>query len=262
MFLLLSVNIAKSQTDTAETPFKFYINAGAFFPETETQFQADGEHGVGTLIFLEHFLNADKNPFVFTANAWLKVTKRSSFTLRYFHYLTEGHIETSESQITIRDSVISLGAKIDSRWTIDYLGLNYNYSIFARPTWNAGLSFGIRTTLFDFVLDYETPNRSGSYDAQFPIPVALLGLFIDGYMTPKLRGTYSFEMFRLTISGLSGLVYENRFGLEYYFLKNMGAGFSFNQFLYRIDDVPLNDNFNGHVSYNLSGLQLNLHARF
>jgi hypothetical protein len=240
----------------------FYINAGAFFPETETQFQADGEHGIGTLIFVEHFLNADKNPFVFTANAWLKVTKRSSFTLRYFHYVTTGHIESSESQITIRDSVIYLGATIDSRWTMDYAGLNYNYSIFAKPTWNAGLSFGLRTAFFNFLLDYETPNRSGSYDAQFPIPVALLGLFIDGYMMPNLRGTYSFEMFRLSINNLSGLVYENRFGLEYYFLKNLGAGFSFNQFLYKIDEVPLNDSFNGHVSYNLSGLQLNLHARF
>lgn len=262
ILIFANVRLAKAQTDSAEKEYKIYINAGAFFPEVETRIQADGEHGLGTVIFVENFLNADKNPFVFTANGYWKITKRSSVNARFFHYTTTGHIETSQSQITIRDSVIQIGAQIDSRLTMNYFGLTYDFSVFAKPTWNAGLSLGLRSSFFDFNLDYQTLDHSGNYSENITIPIILWGLFIDGYLTPHLRGTYTFEMFQLTVKDISGLVYENRFGLEYYFLKNIGAGFSYNQISYRINDVPLNKVFNGLISYNLSGLQLNLHARF
>src|SRR5262245_40326478 len=155
--ILLNVHVAQSQPDSAKT-YKFYLNAGAYFPETETKFQANSNHGVGTLIFIEHLLNTTSHPFVFSANAYWKITKRSSLSARYFHYQVKGTVESSDSQITIRDTVINLGAELDSKWTNNYFGLTYNFSVFAKPTWNAGLSAGLRSTVFNFNLDYKLPN--------------------------------------------------------------------------------------------------------
>ena len=111
-------------------------------------------------------------------------------------------------------------------------------------------------------LEYGVNNQNGEYEKSIAIPIVLWGFFAEGYMTPRLRGIYTFEMFKLSVEGISGLVYENRFGLEYYFLKNLGAGISYNQILYRIQDIPFSDRFDGDIGYALSGIQLNLHARF
>jgi hypothetical protein len=249
-------------SDTASFTPKLYVNAGVYFPESATTFQVNGSNGLGTLIFVEQFLHVDRSPLVFTANAFYKITRRSVLSARYFYYNVKGNFELAENDIKIRDTVISIGANLKTDWTNNYFGLNYNYAIFSKPQWSSGLSLGLRTSMIKIKLDYAVQNKTGEYSSSIAIPIILWGLFAEGYMAPRLRGSYSFEMFRLSLNGISGLVYENRFGLEYYFLKHLGIGLSYNQILYRIKEVPFDDRFDGNISYTLSGMQLNLHARF
>jgi hypothetical protein len=251
-----------ASSDTASFTPKLYVNAGLYFPESTTTFQVNGTNGLGTLIFVEQFLHVDRSPLVFTANLLYKITRRSIVSARFFNYNVKGNFEVSENNIQIRDTMISLGANLKTKWTNNYFGLNYNYAIFSKPKWSSGLSFGMRMSMIKIKLDYDVQNKTGEYASSLAIPIVLWGLFAEGYMAPKLRGSYSFEMFKLSVNGISGLVYENRFGLEYYFLKNLGVGFSYNQILYKINEIPFNDRFDGDISYSLSGMQLNLHARF
>jgi len=248
--------------DTTGRRYKFYVNAGVYFPETSTVLQINGKHGIGTVIYVEDLLHLDPHPIVFTANMLWKISRRSILNVRYFHYSAEGNFEDIQNQIKIRDTVISVGANLHTRWTNDYFGLNYNYAIFAKKDWSAGLSLGTRHSILSLKMNYELNSMSGEYKTSLTVPIILWGLFAEGYMAPRLRGSYSFEMFRLSVGGISGLIYENRFALEYYFIKNLGLGFSFNQILYKIDDVPFSDNFDWHIRYSLNGIQLNLHARF
>ena len=261
-FVMCCNEIIALPSDTVGISPKVYVNAGVYFPESTTTFQVNGSNGLGTLIFVEDFLHMDRHPFVFTLNALYKITKRSIVSARFFHYNVKGNFEISENEIKIRDTVISIGASLKTNWTNNYFGLNYNYAIFSKKDWTAGLSLGLRTSTVNVKLNYALNNNSGEYKSSIAIPVILWGLFVDGYMTPRLRGTYTFEMFDLSINSISALVYENRFGLEYYFLKNLGVGISYNEILYRIKELPFNDRFKGNISYSLSGLQLNLHARF
>jgi len=260
--LLFNFHFAKAESQDT-TRYKLYVNGGVYFPESTTTLQINGRHGLGSVIYIEDLLHVDRHPVVFSANVLWKITKRSIVNVRYFHYNVKGEFGNSENSITIRDTVITIGAKLNTRWSHNYFGLNYNFAIFSHKDWSAGLSLGLRTSFTNFKLTYEMNNgNTGEYKTSFPIPIILWGLFADGYLAPRLRGSYSFEMFRLSIDGLSGLVYENRFGLEYYFIPNLGLGFSYNQILYKIDEIPFSDSFNGQISTDLNGIQLNLHARF
>jgi len=262
ILLIVSSGFAVGGTsDSTKVSPKLYVNAGVYFPESTTTFRVDGQNGLGTLIFVEEFLHMERHPLVFTANLIYKASRRSIISARYFYYHATGEFKISED-LTIRDTVINVGAYLKSDWTNNYFGLNYNYAIFSKKEWSAGLSLGLRASMLKIKLEYGTNTKSGEYKTSLPLPIALWGLFVEGYMAPRLRGSYSFEMFRLSMGGIGGLVYENRFGLEYYFLKNLGAGISYNQILYRINEIPFNDRFDGNVSYSLNGLQLNLHARF
>jgi hypothetical protein len=251
-----------SPADTTSHRYKIYMNAGVYFPETTTTFQFNGNHGLGTLIYVEDLLHLDRHPLLITANMFWKITKRSGVSARFFHYSVDGNFEGLDREITIQDTVINVGAKINTHWSNDYFGLNYNYAVFSKNDWSAGLSVGLRNSSLKIKLDYELNNSSGEYSESLNVPIILGGLFAEGYLAPRLRGSYSFEMFRLSLDGISGLVYENRFALEYYIIKNLGLGFSYNQILYKINDVPFSDRFDGTISYVLNGIQLNLHARF
>jgi hypothetical protein len=252
----------KVQKDSTRSQYKLYINAGAYFPEATTTIQINGQHGLGSVISVEDLLHVDRHPVVFSANLLWKITRRSTLSARYFHYQVTGEFGNSEHQFTIRDTVVDIGATLKTKLTHNYFGLNYNYAVFSQKQWSAGLSLGLRTSITAIKLNYEVQGKSGEYKNSLPIPIILWGLFTEGYMAPRLRGTYSFEMFRLSINGISGLVYENRFGLEYYIIKNVGIGFSYNQIFYKLKEIPFSDRLDGEFSYNLSGLQLNLHARF
>lgn len=253
----------KVKNDSLDFRYKYYASIGGFFPFTSTSIQLNPEDkGFGTIISLEDMFNIDENPSLINAGAYARISKHSSFNANYFYLSRNGHVGETDREIQIGDTSISVGAELNIASKVSYFGLTYNYLFIAKPDWHAGLNFGVRAIHFDLDLDYKALSKTGSYSSEITIPIVLYGLNVQGYMLPSLKGSYVFEMFRLSVNGISGLVYESRLSLEYYLLENLGLGFSYNNILYNINEIPFSETFEGNIKYNMGGVAFYLTARF
>jgi hypothetical protein len=269
IFALLISSIGKAQDslkvkeDSLDFRYKYYASLGGFFPFTNSTIQLNPkDRGFGTIISLEDMFNMDENPSLVNAGAYTRISKHSTLNASYFYMSRSGHIGGTDREIQIGDTSVSVGAELNITSKLSYFGLTYNYLFIAKPDWHAGLSFGVRALHFDLDLNYRLQSETGSYSSDLTVPIALLGLNAQGFMLPRLRGSYSFEMFRLSVNSVSGVVYENRFSLEYFLLENLGVGFGYNNILYNVNEIPFSKSFEGNIKYNISGVAFYLTGRF
>jgi hypothetical protein len=252
---------AKSKSKTGKIQ-RFYIQLGGFFPLVTTNLRIDGGDGrVGTDIGLEETLGLSQNPSVFKIEGIYQMTKRSAFKAVYFR-MNRKKTWIIDRQVTIADTTFDIGANIDYYFNTQYFALNYRYSLIAKKDWQAGLTFGLRWLDFQTGFKLVTDSINKEVNAGIGVPAALLGLHISGNMLPRLTGRYDFEVFKLSISGIDAIVYENKLSLEYYFTKNLGIGGAFNSAIYAAKDMPLSKNFNGSIRYSLIGLSAFAAFRF
>lgn len=263
-FLLVSsffVNAQQDSTvttpkDTTEKIQRFNISLGGFFPLVTTAVRFNSESGaIGTDIHLEEALGLTSHPKVFRLDGIYQMTKRSSFKATYFQ-MNRKQTWVLDKDITIRDTTFNIGLTLDYKFNMQYFGLNYMYSPIVNKNFRAGLSVGLRYLYFDAEFKAEGNKINKSAGGGVGVPVMLFGLNASGNILPKLIGRYDFQIFQLSVQGISALVYENRLALEYYFTKNIGIGGSYNTVLYNVQQVPLSTNFKGEVKYSINGLSL------
>jgi hypothetical protein len=248
--------------DSLDFKFRYYGYLGGFFPFVNSSIQIDpGDGGLGAILSFEDLLNLNENPSVIKAGVRARATRRSFFNFNYFKIRREGLVEL-DRDIQVGDTVIHAGASLSTKLESSYFGLTCGYALIVKPDWHTSISFGIRAVEFKTDFNYSLLSSSGSYSSSTLIPVALIGINIGGYMLPRLYGHYSFETFRLSINGIGIQVYESRLGLEYYVLKNLGAGFGYSNIMYSVKEIPFNDTFDGKISYNLTGISFYLTSRF
>jgi hypothetical protein len=254
----------KSNEDSLDFAYKYYVRGGGFFPLVSSTIQINPTNsGIGAIINMEDFLHLSSSPSLFSAEGTTRITKRSMFIVNFFKMNRHGHIETTDRELQIGDTTLEIGAQMNTDLSLNYMGLTYNYLFFAKPNWHAGVDAGVRFLNFSAEFDYTTNGgREGAYATSFTVPVLLFGVNIQGYLLPKLKGNYAFDMFRLSVNGVAASIYESRLGVEYYFLKNFGVGFGYSSILYDISELPLLDNFNGNINYSISGVSTYMTIRF
>lgn len=248
--------------DSTDYRYKYYIASGAYFPNVTTEIRLDSQVGLGTVLSLENSFGFPDKPVLFRIDADARITKRSSITAQFF-LMNRNSEKVLDREIVIRDTVIETGATIKSKVNNTFYGITYHYDAFRKPMINAGFDAGLRLTVFDMGFYFKRLNgEENATNISLPIPVILLGFHTNGYFTPRLRGGYRFDFFRLNIEGVQGSVFENKFLLEYYFIKNLSIGVAYNSIIYNLDDFPVSDNFTGKVNFQISGMECYLSARF
>ena len=71
---------------------------------------------------------------------------------------------TIDRDINIADTTLHVGAKLSSYFNTQLLSFSYKYNIFARETWNAGISFGIRFLRIKTAFELTSNNVNKSID--------------------------------------------------------------------------------------------------
>lgn len=240
----------------------FYVSFGVFRPNVATIFQVNGNKGPGAYLSLEQNTGFDANPILYRTSASVSFKKHSAVELNYVQ-LNRSQSWEVDREIKIFDSVFDIGAKLDLYVNTSFVSATYKYSIFRKPTWDFGLSAGIRYLQINMGLQAETNNYSGLGETAFiPAPAPVLGVFGSGFMTPHFRGVYEFNYFTVSVNGIRGSVIDSRAALEYYFIKNLGLGGSITFLNYILKEAPISDNFDGSFRYSLNGFSLYLTARF
>ncbi|MDI1354558.1 MAG: hypothetical protein PSX36_06555 [bacterium] len=256
--------IASGQKN-ADSLFKphAYLYFSGYVPEITTSIRFDSKTAhIGTVVSLENSLNFDENPKLWRADGYIRAGKRSAFALTFLS-INRNRSWTLERDLKFRDTTFTTGANAKMYFNTNYWGLSYRYSIFSKPTWSAGLSFGLRILTVKTGITAES-KLFGSYssNSQLVVPAALVGFHGAAYLWKRLQFRYTWEFLRLNVEGIKIYVFDNNFALEYFILKNVGLGASYSEVSYRINEIPFSEEFSGQIEYTVSGFSLFLAARF
>ncbi|HQV00237.1 MAG: hypothetical protein JNK61_10110 [Bacteroidia bacterium] len=263
-FVFVSPAYAQETKHASHKPVgdRYVLHAGIFRPYVATSLQINNQYTPGTIISLEDDLGFEDRPWLFKVDGYAAITKRSAFKLTYTN-LNRKSAWDIDRDINIFDTTFHVGANLDVFFNTTFLSLSYKYNIFTKPTWDAGAAFGIRFLRIKTGAKLETNNFS-KFDESVAIaaPAPVFGLYGNAYLNEQLMFRCSFDYFSVSIKGIRGFVIDNNLSLEYYFIKNLGVGAAVNFLAFRIDDLPIGENFDGQIKYNLSGFSLFLAAKF
>jgi hypothetical protein len=240
---------------------RIYANTGVFRPNLTTSLRIDSRSGLGTDISLEDDFNFESSLSVFYAQAVIRAKQRSQFVLSFTNINRSSDLEISED-ITIADTTFYLGATLNLQFDVNYYAFTWRYAFFNKANWNAGLSIGLRAAQFGFKADATANGAEYGVSESITAPAILFGLHGSGYLTERLLGRYSFEFFDLNVAGFDINVLETRASLEYFIIENVGLGVAYSTSAYRVSDFPLNNNLDGRVLFDFSGINIFLSARF
>lgn len=240
---------------------RVYANTGVFRPNLTTSLRIDSRSGLGTSVSLEDDFNFESSLSVFYAQAMVRAKQRSQFLLSYTNINRTSSLEIDQD-ITIADTTFYLGAELNLRFDVNYYAFTWRYAFFNKANWNAGLSVGLRAAEFKFEADAVANGAGYGVSESVIAPAILFGLHGSGYLTERLLGRYSFEFFSLDVDGFDVNVLETRASLEYFIIENVGLGVAYSTSSYRVGDFPLNNNLDGRVLFEFSGVNLFLSARF
>ncbi len=240
---------------------KFYISAGAYFPEITTTIRVDSESGLGTEIGLENDFKLNNNLSVFQVEGMVRLKEKSQLVLGYTN-MKRGNSFQFDQDVNFGDTTFYAGANAELNFDVYYYALTWRYSFFNKPNWNAGLSLGARVMQFKARLDAAINSKEYSQSFSVAAPALLVGVHGAAYLTPNLLGRYSLEYFQVSFSGIDINIIETDVSLQYFFLDNLSIGGGYSTNSYKVNEVPLSDNFSGKVLFAFSGFNLFLSARF
>lgn len=267
LIALITTNFLFAQ-DTVKTDSKerfknqYYLTFGAFRPTVATTLQVNGAKGPGVILSLEDNLGFNEHPWLLRADATANFTKRSGVTATFVQLNRKQDWE-ADRDITIFDTTFSTGSKLGIYFNTLFFAASYKYNIFSHENWEAGLSVGIRYLQVKTGVSFESENFSDYAESvTIPAPVPVFGIHGSAFMTERLRAKYNFDYFTIEISGIQGGVLDNRFALEYYFIKNLGIGANVSFLSYKVEEMPLAEDFEGQIKYSMSGFAFYLTAKF
>ncbi len=212
---------------------KYTLALGGFFPRVDTSFTLDPPGGGGTTIDGEDDLGLDKD----SASAWVNFNwrffPRHQLQLEWFNLKRDGSTSASES-FTIFDTVVGVGASLDSTFDFNLGRLTYGYSIMRSDKFDLSFLIGAHIATIDASVTASgnvtvdgTPILSGtvsksSNSKTFPLPH--IGGSMDYKFTPKLTGKLNLLAFYLDVGSFSGSLIEADAYLGYQLTKHFGLG--------------------------------------
>ncbi|MCU0415556.1 MAG: hypothetical protein MUE33_00090 [Cytophagaceae bacterium] len=262
VFLLSISSYAMDSLKRKQMPdYRYYISVSSFFTNSNTTVRLDGR-ALGTYLSLENDFLLQRNSTDFRSDVSAFVSPRSQLAFTYFSINRNQKAEINRD-FYIKDSLIEIGATLITKFNVSYIAATYRYSIFRQKNWCLGFSSGLRLLGLNFGFEaLEYGESKFKFSERFLLPVALIGIHGQAYITPRLLGKYSFEIFGLQIQGIKGVVLDQHVSLDYFIFKNVSLGLAYSTIKYQLTDYPIKEFIDGEVSYVIVGASLSLQARF
>ena len=229
-------------------------------PSVSTEIRVDSKTlGTGTVLYPEKELGLNASPKIFRLDAIAGTGSQFAVSYMNIHRSGNGFIERD---IIFGDSVYQAGGNTSAYFNTQIYGGAWRFAIINKSNWTAGFSFGLRWMQVSTGIKFQSAELQYSDDEKLGVPAPLLGLHGSVYITPRLLGRLSLEYFRINSGSLHAKAADHRFSVEYYFLKNIGAGVSYSKIDYEVNKFPLNNEFSGGINYSLKGFTVFAALRF
>ena len=212
---------------------RFNITAGTLLADLDTTAAVGVEGLLGSYIRLEDNLAIEQYQTTFRLGGFWRFgsTGRQAITFGYVGIDRSG-VRTLEEEITFQGVTYRADGTLETDFTVGTLSAGYRYSFVNTGRTEAGFTAGL--SVYDFSLgltgeiEVTQPGRqiyetaAAKEDILAPLPT--VGMFLNYGITPKLILRLHAAFLTLNVGDYSGRVTDSGFALEYYFIKNLGAG--------------------------------------
>jgi hypothetical protein len=211
---------------------RFWLGAGAFFPQTNTQAQLSSNRtGVGATVDFEQSLDLERSKTVPALVGRWRLGERWRVDAEYFQ-LNRSSERRIDRQIEWGDQVFPVNAEVSTKFDFSDLRLSLGYSFFRRADKELGVGLGLHVASYDVSLS--TANfGSESEDVLAPLPV--LSFYSQFALTEHWAVGARLDRFSLSYDKYDGSLTSLALDLLYQPFKHVGFGAGYRALAIRVE---------------------------
>jgi hypothetical protein len=255
--LALAPALASAQAWTKQGEETLSIRLGALSSQFDTSARINGSGQDGSSVDLEGDLGLGGNKTTFELGSTLRFAPKHRIDFLYNENKRSGST-TTERDYSIGNELIPAGTKLSSSENLKIGFLGYRYSFFKTADTEIAAGLGFYGANIKFKFDANQPVIS--IDASTTLPLPVLTLSGDFYLTDRMKLTASANGLKVKIGDVDGRTYNLSFAGEYLLTNNLGIGAAIERFNIRAD-VTKSD-YNGRAEITSNSGRVYLTARF
>jgi hypothetical protein len=253
MLAALTVLIAPdllAETDSTSNTIladRFTLYLGGFFPQVSSDIRLDGSSGIGDTISFENTLGMEDSASVLWGGASWRISRRNKLEFEYFQLNRSGRVGAVTDPFWIGESLVQVGAQVESKFDVGIGRLTYAYAIVADERKEFAVKAGLHWASVDAalrlsgaVIDIPSgqPIAAGSTkteEGNISAPLPHAGLSFSYAITPKLLARAQGLGFALSVGDYSGSLIDAGIDLAYTPWKHFGFGAGIRYFALRLE---------------------------
>jgi hypothetical protein len=200
---------------------RFWLGAGAFFPQTNTQASLTSNRtGVGTTIDLEQTMDLERSKTVPTFVGRWRMGERWRIDAEYFQ-LNRHSERAVDRDITWGDQTIPVNASVQTKFNFSDLRVSVGYSFFRRKDKELGVGLGLHMAAYDISL---TTANFGSEGEDVLAPLPVLSAYGQFALTDTWAVGARLDRFSLSYDKYEGSLTSLALDLLYQPFRHVGFG--------------------------------------
>lgn len=246
------------------------VSVGAFANNTTASVRADGGlRGSGTPLDFSRDLGQGGTRTLPYLNITWRPWERHEFEFSYYHDSNDSSHYANRT-LRFNGDTLSLGAQLDSRFTLDAASVGYRYWAWIGDRGAFGVSAGLQAYRFSLKLSGNAfaqtaqgavsvgATRTARVSSDLPDPA--IGVSYRYQAADWVRIVADAGAFKANVDDIDATLYNGRLGAEFYPWEHFAitTQYAFN----RIDADVSKSKFDGDADFKFKGFQLLLKVRF
>jgi len=200
---------------------RFWLGAGAFFPQTNTQASLTSNRtGVGATIDFEQTLDLERSKTVPGFVGRWRIGERWRVDAEYFQ-LNRTSERVVDRELTWGDQTIPVNASVQTKFNFSDLRVSAGYSFFRRKDKEVGVAVGLHMAAYDVSL---TTANFGSEGEDVLAPLPVLSIYGQFALTDTWAVGTRLDRFSLSYDKYEGSLTSLALDVLYQPFRHVGFG--------------------------------------
>jgi hypothetical protein len=243
--LTLGNAIAASDSSNPQMDDKFAIYLGGFFPEVSSKVNLNGEVlPPGDILDFESVFGLEESKTVLWGGARWQISRRNMLEFEFANLNRNGSVEGITDKIQIGDSIVQVGAGIDTTFDVTLGRLTYGFSVLKKENMELRLKAGFHIADLgvsfqatgEVCVDGTDPQNCQILTSELfetedvTVPLPHLGGSFTYAFSPKLAARIQAIGFAIELDKIDGSLLEIDIDLVWNPWKHVGLGAGFRYF--------------------------------
>ena len=215
--------IADSKSINPAADDKFAVYLGGFFPQVSSKVRLDGTTGPGDGLDFENVLGLEDSKSVLWGGMRWQISRRNLLEFEFANLNRDGSVEGITDPIELGDSIIQVGARIDTTFDVTLGRLTYGYSVHKSERSELRLKAGVHIADLGasfmatgaVCVDGEVPPNCSLFGStprveteSVTAPLPHFGGSYSYAFSPKLRARIQVIGFAIELDSIEGSLFE------------------------------------------------------